>query len=34
MKMPKRVMINGIWYLKITPPWIKGYRPTTTYKRI
>lgn len=28
------VTINGIRYLKITPPWIKGYRPATTYRRI
>lgn len=27
----KIVSIGGELYIKITPPWIKGYRPATTY---
>lgn len=29
-----RVWFAGAWWLKITPPWISGYRPATTYRRI
>lgn len=27
----KIVMIGGKRYMRITPPWIKGYRPVTRY---
>lgn len=29
-----KIKINGVWYFKITPQWVKGYRPVSTYVRI
>ena len=29
-----RVFLWGCWWLKITPPWVKGYRPVVTYRKI
>ena len=25
---------GGFWWMKITPPWIKGYRPASTYRKL
>ncbi len=30
----ERIFAWGAWWLRITPPWIKGYRPIVTYRRI
>lgn len=32
--MTQIVVIGGKRYMKITPPWIKGYRPVTRYAEI
>jgi len=29
-----RVFAWGFWWLRITPPWVKGYRPVVMYRRI
>lgn len=26
------VFMRGQWWWKITPPWVKGYRPATIYR--
>lgn len=28
------IVIGGKKYLKIQPPWVRGYRPATIYKEI
>lgn len=28
------ILINGEWWERITPPWITGYKPVSTYKRV
>jgi hypothetical protein len=27
-------IIDGVKWMKIIPPWIKGYRPWVTYRRV
>ncbi len=30
----QKIFFGGHLWLKITPPWLQGYRPFVTYRRI